>query len=107
MLIRIEAAAKSPQYESPACAEETIEAKPTGSVYLSVSERKVSAKRYSFQAARKENKHVTATAGSERGKMMRVKICSWLQPSTLAASSNSLVWYRRTPSSAKHKEEGR
>lgn len=76
MLIRIEAAAKSPQYESPACAEETIDARPTGKVYLSVSERNVKAKRYSFQAARKENRHVTATAGSERGKMMRVKICS-------------------------------
>ena len=73
-LIRIDAAAKSPQYESPAWAEDTMEARPTGSVYLSVSDRNVSARRYSFQAARNEKRHVTATAGRERGSIIRENI---------------------------------
>ena len=62
-----------------------------------MSDRKVRARRYSFQAARNENRQVTATAGRERGNMMRVNIWIWLQPSTLAASSSSLGMVSKKP----------
>ena len=50
---------------------------------------KTSARRNSFQAARKENKAVTATAGSDNGRTMRRKTCTCVQPSSSAASSSS------------------
>ena len=65
MLTKRDAAAKSPH----ACpVEEMRLASPTGSVYISLEVLNVRAKSYSFQAARKLNKAVTATAGSESGR---------------------------------------
>ena len=80
------AAAKSPQAWPVA---EISEARPTGSVYISLEVLNVSAKRNSFHAAKKLNNAVTATAGNDRGKTTLVNTCNWLQPSNVAASSNS------------------
>ena len=64
------AAAKSPH----ACPVEDInEASPTGKVYMSFEVLKVRARRNSFQAARKLNNAVTATAGIDNGKTTLVK----------------------------------
>ena len=64
-LTNIEAAAKSP-HAWPV--EDIRLASPTGNVYISFEVLNVNARRYSFQAARKLNKAVTATAGRDSGR---------------------------------------
>src|SRR5690348_2249426 len=50
----------------------------------------ISGQRKSFHVAKIVNIETTASAGSEFGNMMRVKICQAFAPSILAASINSL-----------------
>ena len=88
------AAAKSP-HDCPV--EEIIEARPTGSVYMSFDVLNVNASKNSFHAARNENRAVTAIAGSESGKMILAKISNLLHPSSMAASSNSLGTVSKNP----------
>ena len=94
MLTNMLAAAKSPH---DWLVEDIMEARPTGSVYMSFEELKVKASKNSFQAARKENNAVTATAGRDRGRIIFTNISNLLQPSNSAASSNSIGTVSKKP----------
>src|SRR3989337_693142 len=63
---------------------------PTGSVKLRSWDMNVNARSHSFHAERNENRAVTASAGSDSGRMTRRNADPREHPSTLAASSRSL-----------------
>ena len=71
--------------------------RPTASVFLELSVRKIEPRRKSLIMPTKDSRKVVARIGLSVGSRMMRKTCQWVHPSIMAASSSSLGIVSKVP----------